>query len=55
MKNKNLYGVLLLLCILTPLFMVPSFAADSLQPSDFKQESWSKTVDFYDYTRISGE
>src|SRR3990170_1988259 len=31
--------------------MVPAFAADSLQPSDFSQESWGKTLDFFDYTR----
>lgn len=51
MKNKNLHGVILLLCISASLLIVPASAADSLQPSDFSQESWSKTLDFFDYSR----
>jgi len=38
--------------MLTTLFMVPAVASDSLKPSDFSQESWSKTLDFFDYARV---
>jgi len=29
----------------------PVSAVDSLQPSDFEMQSWSKTIDFFDYVR----
>jgi hypothetical protein len=31
----------------------PTFAADTLLTSDFKGESWAKTIDFFDYARAS--
>src|SRR4030067_2339221 len=31
--------------------ILPAFAADTLVPSDFQSESFSKTIDFYDYAR----
>ncbi|PVX23005.1 MAG: hypothetical protein CW691_11860 [Candidatus Bathyarchaeum sp.] len=30
---------------------LPVFAVDSLEPSDFELESWSKNIDFFDYVR----
>ncbi|MCW4015948.1 MAG: hypothetical protein NWF06_06230 [Candidatus Bathyarchaeota archaeon] len=31
---------------------LPVLAADTLQPSDFELESWSKNIDFFDYVRL---
>jgi hypothetical protein len=31
--------------------ILPTTAAETLSPEDFKQESWSKTIDFFDYAR----
>ncbi len=50
MENKNLLGILLISITLT-CTIAPILAADTLLASDFKLESWAKTVDFYDYAR----
>lgn len=50
MKTKFLFGMVFLGAILTCV-VSPIFAADTLLASDFKAESWAKTVDFYDYAR----
>ena len=50
MKKKTLLGVLLL-AVFGMTAIPPTYAADSLKPEDFKQESWSKVVDFFDYAR----
>jgi hypothetical protein len=50
MKNKRLIGFLFasiaLFAILTPLA-----SAETLMKSDFEQESFAKTIDYYDYVR----
>ena len=50
MQKKMLPGVLLL-AIFGMATILPAHAADTLSPGDFKQESWSKTIDFFDYAR----
>jgi hypothetical protein len=50
MRKKMLPGVLLLV-ILGMATIPPSSAADTLSPEDFKQESWGKTIDFFNYAR----
>ena len=32
--------------------ILPVYAADTLVPSDFQLESWSKNIDFFDYVRV---
>ncbi len=31
---------------------LPVYAVDTLVPSDFEQDSWSKNIDFFDYVRV---
>ncbi len=50
MKTKVLVGMLLITIALAGI-MSPTFALDTLLVSDFKQESWGKTIDFFDYAR----
>jgi hypothetical protein len=50
MRNKSLFGIPLLCVILTSI-VLPAFAADTLLAADFKEESWAKTVDYFDYAR----
>lgn len=50
MKTKSLLGVLLV-CVTLASVILPTFAADNLLSSDFKEESWAKTIDFFDYAR----
>jgi hypothetical protein len=50
MKNKNLLTLLLTSIALISI-TAPAFAIDTLTASDFKQESWAKTVDFMTYAR----
>jgi hypothetical protein len=50
MKTKNLLGTLLATIILLGL-MTPLVRADTLVKSDFEQESFAKTVDYFDYVR----
>jgi len=49
MKIKNLLGILFISII--SISATPPIFADTLLASDFTQESWAKTVDFYDYAR----
>ena len=45
---------------IVPLFIIllllsnvlPVSAIDTMKPSDFKLESWSKSIDFFDYVRL---
>jgi hypothetical protein len=50
MKTKTLLGILLV-CVTLASLVLPAFAADNLLASDFKEESWAKTIDFFDYAR----
>jgi len=50
MKNKSLLGILLV-CVILASAVLQAFAADTLVASDFKEESWAKTIDFFDYAR----
>lgn len=50
MKTKNVLGSLLISTILIGL-MMPLTQADTLDRTDFEQESFAKTVDFCDYVR----
>ena len=50
MKTKSLFGILLV-CVTLASVVLPAFAADTLLASDFKEESWAKTIDFFDYAR----
>ena len=40
------------MCVLLLSSIFPVFAADTLVPSDFEEESWSKNIDFFDYVRL---
>jgi hypothetical protein len=51
MQKKILYGTLLMLIITVTAMIKPSSATDTLTAADFKLESFSKTVDFFDYAR----
>ncbi|MFQ6086826.1 MAG: hypothetical protein ACE5OV_02285 [Candidatus Bathyarchaeia archaeon] len=50
MQKKMLFGVVLL-AIFGTATILPASPAETLSPEDFKQESWSKTIDFFDYAR----
>lgn len=54
MKNKNLLTLLLTSIALISI-VAPAFAIGTLTASDFKQESWAKTVDFMTYARQYAE
>ncbi len=45
-----LFGIMLF-AIFGMATILPTSAAETLSPGDFKQESWSKTIDFFDYAR----
>ncbi len=49
--EKKMALEMLLLAILGMATIFPVSAAETLSPGDFKQESWSKTIDFFDYAR----
>lgn len=51
MKRKMLLATVLLLIFATTLVMNPTLAVDTLSPDDFKRESFSKTIDFFDFVR----
>ncbi len=52
MKVKFLLGFLLAACLLTTFAIIPtSFSSDQLLKENFKEESFGKTVDFFDYAR----
>jgi len=50
MKTKNLFTSLLTTIILIGI-IAPAYAIDTLAPADFKKESWTKTIDFFNYAR----
>jgi len=50
LKFKILLGVLLVVCLSITLFVVP-VSADDLLKTDFQEESFAKTVDYFDYAR----
>ena len=52
-RTLLLSGVVLILLLLSPVFMATTTvnASDALNPEDFKEEYWSKTIDFLDYAR----
>jgi len=50
MKNKNLLGILLASIALMSV-MAPLASAETLVKTDFEQESFAKTVDYFDYAR----
>ena len=50
MKNKTTLGTLLTVIILLGL-MAPLVSAETLIKTDFEQESFAKTVDYFDYAR----
>ena len=54
MKAKILVGTLLISIMLIGL-MAPLMKADTLNRTDFEQESFAKTVDFFDYVRLAAE
>ncbi len=50
MKNKNLLGTLLISIALISM-IAPLASAETLAKTDFEQESFAKTVDYFDYVR----
>jgi hypothetical protein len=55
MQRKTLCGVFLVLIFALTMGLKPASAADTLAPNDFKSESFSKTVDFFDFARQYAE
>jgi len=51
MQREKMYGVALFLVFTLALLVTPSSAAETLTPNDFKLQSFSKTVDFFDFAR----
>jgi len=51
MRKEKMYGVALVLVFTLALLVTPSSAVDTLSPNDFKLQSFSKTVDFFDFAR----
>jgi len=50
--NKQLQKMMISAIMLLVLSnAVPVLATDTLEPSDFQLESWSKNIDFFDYVR----
>ena len=50
---KRLQQILVLSTIVLLLTSaLPVYAIDTLVPSDFEQDSWSKNIDFFDYVRV---
>jgi hypothetical protein len=54
MKHKSALGILFVTTIFIGL-MIPLAKADTLAKADFEQESFAKTVDFFDYVRLAAE
>lgn len=52
MRTKLLIGIFLILSIASTASLLPLASADSLTTADFKSESWSKTVDYFNYLRL---
>jgi hypothetical protein len=51
MQKIKLYGAVLLLIFGLTLMIKPGAAVETLTPDDFKLQSFSKTVDFFDFAR----
>ena len=51
MQRKTFLGTMLVLLFALTIAMKPTSAVDTLAPSDFKKESFSKTLDFLDFVR----
>jgi len=51
MRTKILCGVVLVMTLTLSLAMRPTSAVDTLSPGDFQLQSFSKTVDFFDFVR----
>jgi len=51
MRRETLYGAVLFLVFTLALPVTPSSAVDTLSPNDFRLESFSKTVDFFNFAR----
>jgi hypothetical protein len=51
MQRKIFYGTILVLTFALTIAIKPSSAVDALTVNDFKLQSFSKTVDFFDYVR----
>jgi len=51
MQKKILIGTFLLLIFSATTLMKPCSAVDTLTPEDFKLQSFSKTIDFFDFAR----
>jgi len=51
MKRKILLATVLVLIFASTLTMMPASAVDTLSPDDFKLQSFSKTIDFFDFAR----
>lgn len=49
--RTTIFPAILLIGMFVVGVILPAFAADTLVPSDFQSESFSKTIDFYDYAR----
>ena len=47
--QKIVTAVIVILILIN---VLPVYAADTLVPSDFQLESWSKNIDFFDYVRV---
>ena len=52
MMQKSKVVTFALMVILFTTNILPVSAVDTLGPSDFELESWSKTIDFFDYVRV---
>jgi hypothetical protein len=51
MKKRMLLATILALTLTLTLAMKPASAVDTLTPNDFKQQSFSKTLDFFNFCR----
>lgn len=51
MQKRMMFGMLLS-AIFAMATILPINATETLRPEDFKEESWSKTIDFFDYARF---
>ena len=52
MDTKKLLGIFLILCTVSAVSLLPFSTADTLASTDFNLQSWSKTVDYFNYLRL---
>ena len=52
MDTKKLLGIFLILCTVSAACLIPFASADTLASTDFNAQSWSKTVDYFNYLRL---